>query len=145
MIIKLVVEKAEGLTLAQVVEIERAETVVGRHRDCHLRIPSADVSRRHCILRLLEGILSIEDLGSMNGSYLNGERIIGLRNVRDGDKLEIGPVTFAVHYYQPAKHVTQVKPDTVKVTTGAATVSEESKTAQVKSESPTVEQAVKLT
>lgn len=145
MIIKLVVEKAEGLTCGHVVEVERAETVVGRHRDCDLRIPSADVSRRHCILRVVEEILSIEDLGSMNGSYLNGERVIGLKNVQDGDRLEIGPVTFAVHYHQPAKHVTQVKPDTVKVTSGAATISEESKTAQLKADSPTLEHAVKLT
>lgn len=133
MIFKLLVEKAEGLSCGQIVDIEHPETVVGRHRECQLRIPSADVSRRHCILRIDDGQLTVEDLGSMNGTHINGERIVGVRAVQDGDKLEIGPVLFGVRHYQPETHVTQIKPDTVKVTS-AATVSEEAKTTSVKPE-----------
>lgn len=138
MIVKLVVEKAEGLSCGQTVDIERSETVVGRHRECQLRIPSADVSRRHCILRIEAGELTVEDLGSMNGTHVNGERVVGVRTVQDGDKLEVGPVVFGVRLYQPETHVTQIKPDTVKVTS-AATVSEEAKTTSVKPEAPTEE------
>lgn len=98
MSVKLVVEKSEGQTGRHVVSITTEETVVGRHRDCGLRIPCAEVSRRHCILRLRDGTLSLEDLGSLNGVYVNGERVRGSQELQAGDRLEIGPVVFGVVY-----------------------------------------------
>jgi pSer/pThr/pTyr-binding forkhead associated (FHA) protein len=73
-------------------------TLVGRHGECALRIPSAEVSRRHCKLRVGDGILVVEDLGSLNGTFLNGERIHAPAAVRPGDRLEIGPASFLVQY-----------------------------------------------
>jgi pSer/pThr/pTyr-binding forkhead associated (FHA) protein len=96
--VKLVVEKNEGQSERHSIPLAAEETVVGRHRDCTLRIPSAEVSRRHCILHLKDDVLKIEDLGSLNGSYVNGERVIGTRELCPGDRLEIGPVIFSVEY-----------------------------------------------
>jgi pSer/pThr/pTyr-binding forkhead associated (FHA) protein len=94
--IRLVVEKSEGTATPQSIALSSEETVVGRHRDCTLRIPSAEVSRRHCILRIHEGELHIQDLDSLNGSYVNGERVQGNQVLHPGDRLEIGPVIFSV-------------------------------------------------
>jgi pSer/pThr/pTyr-binding forkhead associated (FHA) protein len=55
--------------------ITRDMTVVGRREDCDLRIPLSDVSRKHCRLILNGETMKIEDLGSSNGTYINGERV----------------------------------------------------------------------
>ncbi len=94
--VKLVVVK--GSRQAQAIALRDPETIVGRHKGCGLRIPSAEVSRRHCRLSLQNDYLTIEDLNSSNGCYLNGTRVRGVEIVRPGDQLEIGPVTFRVEY-----------------------------------------------
>jgi len=61
------------------------------------------VSRRHCELNVEMGRLKIRDLGSRNGTYLNGQRV-DQAEVAPGDKIKIGPVVFAVQIdNQPAE------------------------------------------
>ncbi len=80
-----------------------AKTVVGRREDCHLRIPTRDVSRQHCELRLYKNGLRVKDLGSSNGTFVNGKRIAEIV-LNAGDQLRVGPVTFVVQINgQPAK------------------------------------------
>src|SRR3982750_1778440 len=55
--------------------ITRDVTVIGRREDCDFRIPLGDISRKHCRLIKEDNALKIEDLGSSNGSYVNGKRI----------------------------------------------------------------------
>jgi pSer/pThr/pTyr-binding forkhead associated (FHA) protein len=74
------------------------ETLVGRGKGCPLRIPSAEVSRRHCRIYLEDGLVYVEDLDSVNGTRINGQMVTGKDLVRPGDNLEIGPVTFVVEY-----------------------------------------------
>jgi pSer/pThr/pTyr-binding forkhead associated (FHA) protein len=52
------------------------------------------VSKRHCQLNCDQGALRIRDLGSRNGTYLNGERINGEADIKAGDRVKIGPLTF---------------------------------------------------
>lgn len=73
--------------------LPRAITVIGRREDCDLRIPLADVSRKHCRLIIEEDTLKVEDLGSSNGTYVNGQRIQE-QIVQAGDTITVGPVTF---------------------------------------------------
>lgn len=87
-----------GPTQARSLKLSAAATVIGRQAGCDLRIPSAEVSRRHCLLSYQNGCVTVEDLDSFNGTFLNGARITGRRLVRPGDELEIGPVTFEVDY-----------------------------------------------
>ena len=68
-------------------------TVVGRRHDCDLRIPLASISRRHCQLNRDKTVLKIRDLGSRNGTYLNGERI-NEATAQPGDYVKVGPLTF---------------------------------------------------
>jgi pSer/pThr/pTyr-binding forkhead associated (FHA) protein len=94
--VRLVVE--EGRERKHVVHVRTARAEVGRARGCVVRIPSPDVSRRHCVLRLKDGFVTVEDLASVNGTFLNGELVEGTVVVRPGDRLEVGPVTFVVEY-----------------------------------------------
>lgn len=94
--VRLVVEK--GNTRIRMLRLHARETLFGRRHGCQVRIPSAEVSRRHCVLRIREGYLTAEDLASANGTYLNGQRIQGRVVVRPGDQLSIGPLRFVVEY-----------------------------------------------
>ena len=78
-----------------------AEIVIGRSADCQWVIPSGAVSRRHAVLRRQGGDLVVEDLGSSNGTMVNGERLSGPRALRDGDKLKLGAVEIRVMIPEP--------------------------------------------
>src|SRR5436190_20773108 len=73
--------------------ITRDMTVIGRREDCDLRIPLSDVSRKHCRLILNGETIKVEDLGSSNGTYINGERV-QQAELSAGDTLQVGPVVF---------------------------------------------------
>ncbi len=75
--------------------IVRDMTVVGRREDCDLRIPLGEVSRKHCRLIKDGEAIRLEDLGSSNGTFHNGERVREA-TLAPGDTVQIGPVTFMV-------------------------------------------------
>ena len=77
----------------------RRDAVVGRGMECQLRIPVADVSRRHCQFTLDGERLLNSDLGSSNGTQLADRTIPTGKDVllSDGDTITVGPVQFIVH------------------------------------------------
>ena len=127
--VKLVMSK--GQAQGHTIQLHEERTVVGRVRECKVRIPSADVSRRHCVLTLEDGYLYVEDLGSTNGTFLNGERVADKQVIQPGDLLEIGPATFAVHYDAPGVP-TDVLPIVDEADTGENVVAE--KTTQMEAQ-----------
>ena len=70
-------------------------TVVGRREDADFRIPLTDISRKHCRLIKTGNSLKVEDLGSSNGTYVNGQKI-QMSKLGPGDTLQVGPVPFVV-------------------------------------------------
>jgi predicted component of type VI protein secretion system len=70
--------------------------VFGRGVECHIRPNSEWVSRQHCQLLVSQETASIRDLGSRNGTLINGERVVGERALNNGDQLQIGPLVFEV-------------------------------------------------
>jgi DNA-binding winged helix-turn-helix (wHTH) protein len=80
------------------IELSEGENVVGRDRDAVLWIDHTAVSRRHASIVVSDGEVTLEDLGSKNGTHLKAERITGAVPLRDGDEIRIGPVamTFRV-------------------------------------------------
>ena len=65
---------------------------LGRSSQNDIAIPDASLSRHHARIRLKDGVPSIEDLGSLNGTTLNGERIAVPHLLREGDQLQLGQV-----------------------------------------------------
>ena len=85
-----------GRSSSKAVKLAEGVTTVGRQDDCQLRIASSQVSRKHCQLFEHKGHLLVKDLGSANGTYVNGQRIATQRVLETGDELAIGPVKFRV-------------------------------------------------
>jgi hypothetical protein len=82
----------------RVMNLRPPEAVLGRAHGNTIRIPSAEVSRRHCRLTLADGLVTLEDLDSVNGTFLNGRKIDTIEYVQPGDQIEVGPVRFTVEY-----------------------------------------------
>lgn len=80
------------LTNGETIKIDKDTMVVGRSRTCDVVIPSAKVSRQHASLALEGAVLHIEDLGSANGVWLDGEKITRTR-VSPGDSYTISDET----------------------------------------------------
>jgi predicted component of type VI protein secretion system len=70
------------------------EFMIGRGSECHIRPNSDWVSRQHCLLRITRSTAHLRDLGSTNGTLLNGVRVVGESRLCDGDKLQVGPLVF---------------------------------------------------
>jgi hypothetical protein len=87
---------------AALVTIEReyplleGETLVGRGAECGVRLPSSQVSRVHARLRIAGRKVTVEDMGSKNGTWVNGDRKQGPAPIADGDEVIFG--TFAVMF-----------------------------------------------
>ena len=94
--------------------LSRSIMVIGRREDCDLRIPLGDVSRKHCRL-MIEDELKLQDLGSSNGTYVNGQRVQETA-LNPGDVIRVGPVTFVVQINgEPPEdeiHLPEVNPNT---------------------------------
>jgi hypothetical protein len=70
-------------------EITGARAVLGRSRECDVRLSDLNVSRRHAELRQEGSAYWIVDLGSMNGTVVNGRRV-EREELRDGDRITLG-------------------------------------------------------
>lgn len=88
--------------------IKKDNTVIGRREDCDLRIAIEAVSRKHCRIAVAGDSVIIEDLGSSNGTFVNGSKV-KRTEVSAGDTIQVGPVAFVVQVDgEPA--ITDVKP-----------------------------------
>lgn len=68
---------------------------IGRDHGCTVRVAVASVSRRHCEIDAEDGEIVIRDLGSSNGTYVNGDRVQEA-SLSPGDLIGVGPVVFVV-------------------------------------------------
>ncbi len=72
-------------------ELSKDQLLLGRHSDCDIQLRSNTVSRRHArITRTSEGYF-LEDLGSGNGTFLNGKRVSEKVRLEPDDRIRIGP------------------------------------------------------
>lgn len=89
--------------------------VIGRDPLCHLRPHSDTVSRRHCAIACWNGRVLIRDLKSANGTYLNRKRIINQIEVRNGDVLDVGDLSFSFQIaLKPEDVAPEFKEDSVQ-------------------------------
>ncbi len=68
---------------------------IGRE-GCEIILPDPEVSRRHAIVRRLDSGLALEDLGSLNGTWINDRRIDAVTELRPGDVVRFGNTVCAV-------------------------------------------------
>jgi len=85
-------------------EIGTDDVVIGRSTDCNWVISSGAVSRRHARIRRQSGAITIEDLGSSNGTFVNGVRLSEPKALGNKDSVKFGSVE--AHFIVP-----QAEPD----------------------------------
>jgi pSer/pThr/pTyr-binding forkhead associated (FHA) protein len=69
--------------------------IIGRQTDCQIRIPSSGISRHHCEIAVNGGKVTVRDLGSSNGTYVNRNKVTQA-DLSAGDLITIGDLIFVV-------------------------------------------------
>ncbi|MEW6232921.1 MAG: FHA domain-containing protein [Chloroflexota bacterium] len=80
----------QGTPEEKIVDLDRTEVTLGRDPSCQVVFSEATISRRHAQLRREGDSWTISDLGSSNGTFVNGRRITGSQAVRSGDVIGLG-------------------------------------------------------
>ncbi len=93
---ELTLKLLSGRNTGKEIAVSHNKFLIGRADDCHLRPHSDLVSRHHCVLLVEEGFCAVRDFGSRNGTYVNEERIVGQRELHNGDKIKVGVLEFEV-------------------------------------------------
>ena len=87
----LIMQEGQGAGRSWLVEKEKV--VIGRGEDCDVVLMERQVSRHHAQIRRLDSAASLtyvlEDLGSRNGTYVNGREVIEPHSLQDGDEIQI--------------------------------------------------------
>ena len=90
--LKLIVVR--GYSPGMAIPVALRQFLIGRDTQCHLRPVSLVTSRLHCEILRGKDAVSVRDLESTNGTFINGSRLISEMEVRSGDTLQIGPLVF---------------------------------------------------
>lgn len=88
----LVVRK--GADMGERFYIDRHELTIGRDPDCDIFLNDITVSRRHAVLKVAGGVVEIEDVESLNGTYVNGVRVDSAP-LGHGDTVQVGRFVMA--------------------------------------------------
>ncbi len=88
--------------------LDEAELVLGRDSSVELPIDHDAVSRRHARLKRRGAEITVEDLGSRNGTLVNGTLITAMRRLTAGDVIRVGPAQAIVATSSPVRHGRQV-------------------------------------
>jgi pSer/pThr/pTyr-binding forkhead associated (FHA) protein len=82
-----------ALSIGPDISVEHAPVIVGRHPRCDARLSSLRVSRWHCLLTGKGGEVVVRDLGSTNGTWINGRRVEAGR-LEPGDEIAIAHIRY---------------------------------------------------
>jgi len=78
-------------------ELDRDEMRIGRHPDCDIVVDAGAVSRYHAKIIHASGVWSVEDLGSRNGTFVNGQLLARPHALTQGDRIRISEVDLEFH------------------------------------------------
>src|SRR5262249_40237438 len=106
-----------GERSGQTVDLRGDVVVVGRHPGCDIRVPDETVSRRHARIISQRGGYYVEDLGSRNGTFLNGQPITSLTRLCHLDRINIFNTT--VEYRDEGRNGARDDSGDMTITLGA--------------------------
>ena len=92
----LLIQDDEGSAVAVPLSIE--QITLGREAENLIRLTQRNVSRKHAVITRKEDTFDYEDLGSSNGSFLNGQKIEAAVDLKNGDTIQIGD--YVLQLYQ---------------------------------------------
>jgi len=81
--------EVDGPNAGKRIFLEQADLIIGRDETCDLVIAERQVSRQHARIRHEGGRHLLEDLGSKNGTFVNGQELEGPYALQDGDEIQI--------------------------------------------------------
>jgi pSer/pThr/pTyr-binding forkhead associated (FHA) protein len=88
----------QGRPAGKIMRFGPGDYFFGRGPECHLRFNSDWVSRQHCQLHVSDAQAILRDLGSRNGTLVNGVLLAGDHTLAEKDQIQIGPVVFEASF-----------------------------------------------
>lgn len=95
------------------------EVRIGRSPENEVHLDDAWLSRYHASIESQAGVAMLKDFGSMNGTFVNGERVIGKRSMGDGDRIGMGRFTLIFRAERPHAATTEIRDEAAFVVAGA--------------------------
>ncbi len=103
-------------------DLTEPATTIGRHPDCTVQVQSNMVSRKHAQVLSRDGMFVLEDLGSGNGSFVNGQKIEQPTRLSHDDRIKLGPILFRFEGDQGPEDSQETRPTLVGKKAPAAEV-----------------------
>lgn len=91
-----ILKVTKGSKVGAKIAVKKEEFLIGRSPECHLCAASTSISRKHCAITRNGTSVKIKDLGSRNGTLVNGNKIEGEVELNSGDEISIGSLGFMV-------------------------------------------------
>jgi serine/threonine protein kinase len=90
-----------AVSTGKIIRVVHEKSVLGRSSECDIVVRAADVSKQHCQILLEADRVVIEDLGSVNGTFVN-DRPVQQARLHDGDQVRVADHEFQVHLKPPS-------------------------------------------
>lgn len=113
-----------GKQAGNVIPLVSGRFLIGREEDCHLRPGNDLVSRHHCVFKTDDFTVRVRDLGSTNGTFVNGERLRGEVMLNTGDTVRVGTLEFEVQINEGASVSADEAADVAKAINSEADASQ---------------------
>lgn len=88
----------KGPSKKKVLKINKKDVIIGRSKECTITIPARGISKQHCRIWEEDGRLFIEDLGSTNGTELNGIKLEQKMSLRNSDHIQLPHFEFELTF-----------------------------------------------
>lgn len=96
--------RLDGTELGELFSLEPSEVVIGRGPKCGIRVRDDSVSHVHASISGSNGVWHVKDLGSSNGTVLNGRRVLEPQQMREGAVIRLAPGVSFVFQHINARH-----------------------------------------